>query len=158
MGEILYLLGGVLVFLLLRAVNSWWSPWGRRLPRLCWPPPPPRLPPAAPSLVLWYGRSICLQVLTQTPSQLFWFAGGLSIPSFRDPWTEGQVSFLKASHAFGLPRWLSDQESACQCRRGERRQFDPWIGKNPWSRKWQATLLFPPRESHGQRSLASCSP
>ena len=28
----------------------------------------------------------------------------------------------------GLPRWLSGQESACQCRRHE---FDPWIGKIP---------------------------
>ena len=31
---------------------------------------------------------------------------------------------------FGLPRWPSGKESACQCKRHE---FDPWIGKIPWS-------------------------
>ena len=34
----------------------------------------------------------------------------------------------------GLPWWLSGKESACQCRRCE---FDPWVGKNPWRKKWQ---------------------
>ena len=29
--------------------------------------------------------------------------------------------------------------------------FDPWVGKIPWRRAWQPTLL--PGESHGQRSL-----
>ena len=28
----------------------------------------------------------------------------------------------------------------------------------PWRRAWQPTLVFLPGESHGQRSLASCSP
>ena len=62
---------------------------------------------AHPSLVLWYGQSICLQVLTQTLSKLFWLAGGLRDPPFRDLWTERQVSFPTANHVFGLPRWLS---------------------------------------------------
>ena len=35
-----------------------------------------------------------------------------------------------------LPRWLSDKESACQCRRDG---FDPWEGKIPWKRKQQPT-------------------
>ena len=30
--------------------------------------------------------------------------------------------------------------------------FD-WVGKIPWRRKWQPTLVFLPRESHGQRGL-----
>jgi len=30
-----------------------------------------------------------------------------------------------------LPKWLSGKESACQCRRGQRCSFDPWIGKIP---------------------------
>ena len=42
-----------------------------------------------------------------------------------------------------------------QCRRPG---FDPWVGKIPWSRKWQPTPVFLPGESHGQRSLASYSP
>ena len=37
-------------------------------------------------------------------------------------------------------------------------QFDPWVGKIPWRRKWQPTLVFLPGESHGQRSLVGYSP
>ena len=43
--------------------------------------------------------------------------------------------------------WLSDKESACQCRRG---RFDPWIRKIPWIRKWQPTPVFLSGKSHGQ--------
>ena len=32
------------------------------------------------------------------------------------------------------------------------------VGKIPWSRKWQPTPVFLPGRSHGQRSLAGCSP
>ena len=31
------------------------------------------------------------------------------------------------------PRWLSGKESSCQCRRC---QFDLWVGKISWRRKW----------------------
>ena len=57
--------------------------------------------------------------------------------------------------AHGLPSWLSGNESACQCRR---RRFHPWVGKIPWRRKWQPTLVFLPGKSHGQRNLADNSP
>ena len=33
----------------------------------------------------------------------------------------------------GLLQWLSDKESACQCRK---HGFSPWVRKIPWSRKW----------------------
>ena len=36
--------------------------------------------------------------------------------------------------------------------------FNPWVGKIPWRRAWQPTLVFLPGESHGQKSLAGCSP
>ena len=36
--------------------------------------------------------------------------------------------------------------------------FDPWVGKIPWRRAWQATSVFLPGKSHGQRSLAGYSP
>ena len=36
--------------------------------------------------------------------------------------------------------------------------FDLWVGKIPWSRKWQPTPVFSPGESHGQRSLEGYSP
>jgi len=51
---------------------------------------------------------------------------------------------------WGLPWWLRGKESACLCRRC---QFDPWVGKIPWRKKWQPTPVFLPGESHGQRSL-----
>ena len=54
-----------------------------------------------------------------------------------------------------LPRWYSDKEFACQCRRCI---FDPWVGKIPWRRAWQPTPVLLPGESHRQRSLAGYSP
>ena len=44
---------------------------------------------------------------------------------------------------FHLPRWLSgSNESACQSRRCRRGGFDSWVGKIPWSRKWQPAPVF----------------
>ena len=45
------------------------------------------------------------------------------------------------------------KESACQCRRQE---FNPWIGKIPWRRKWHPTPVFLPGEFR-QRNLAGYS-
>ena len=39
-----------------------------------------------------------------------------------------------------------------------RHGFDSWVGKIPWSRKWQPTPLFLPGVFHGQRSLSAYSP
>ena len=36
--------------------------------------------------------------------------------------------------------------------------FDPWVVKKPWRRAWQATAVFLPGESHGQRRLVGYSP
>ena len=55
----------------------------------------------------------------------------------------------------GLPLWLNDKESTCQCRR---HGFDPWIRKVCWRRKWQPTPVFLPGKSHRQKSLAGYSP
>ena len=63
---------------------------------------------------------------------------------------------IVVSISWRFPRWLSGKESACQCRRWE---FDPWVGKISWRRKWQQpTPAFLPGKSHGQRSLLGCSP
>ena len=35
---------------------------------------------------------------------------------------------------------------------------DPWVGKIPWSRKWQPAPVFLPGEFRGKRSLAGYSP
>ena len=44
--------------------------------------------------------------------------------------------FATSVLSLGLPRWLSGKEPTCQCKRCRRQEFDPWIGKIPWSRKW----------------------
>ena len=40
----------------------------------------------------------------------------------------------------------------------EMQEFDPWVGKIPWRRKWQPTPVFLPEKSHGWRSLVGYSP
>ena len=55
----------------------------------------------------------------------------------------------------GPPWWLRWQRIHLQCRR---HGFNPWVGKIPWRREWQPTLVFWPGEFHGQRSLAGYSP
>ena len=46
----------------------------------------------------------------------------------------------------------------CQCRRCKRHGFDPWVGKMPWSRKWQPTPVFLPGKSHGQTDILTSKP
>ena len=62
------------------------------------------------------------------------------------------------SELIGLPRWYSVKESVCQCRRHKRNGFDPWVGKSPWSRKWQPAPVFLPEKFHEQRGLVGYSP
>ena len=57
-----------------------------------------------------------------------------------------------------FPGSASDEESACQCRRRKGRGFDPWVGKIPWSRKWQPIHIFLPEKFYGQRSLVHYHP
>ena len=54
----------------------------------------------------------------------------------------------------GFPGGASGKKPTCQCRRCNRRGFDPWVGKIPWRRVWQPTPVFLPGESPGQRSLS----
>ena len=69
-------------------------------------------------------------------------------------WSEYLSEFTKE----GLPRYLKCKESSCQCRRCNRRRFNSWVRKIPWSRKWQPTPVFLPGKAHGQRSLKVYSP
>ena len=41
--------------------------------------------------------------------------------------------------------------------RHKRCGFDPWVGKIPWRRTQQPTLVFLPGESHEQKSLTGCT-
>ena len=49
----------------------------------------------------------------------------------------------------GLPWWLTQWIICLQCRRPG---FDPWVGKIPWKREWQPSIVL--GDFHGQRSLA----
>ena len=53
----------------------------------------------------------------------------------------------------GFPGGASAKETAHQCRRCKRHEFNPWVGKIPWRRARQPTPVFLPGESHAQRSL-----
>ena len=57
------------------------------------------------------------------------------------------LGLLQLRTLLGLPWWPR-----------WRLRLDPWVGKIPWKRAWQPTLVFLPGEFHGQRSLAGYSP
>jgi len=50
----------------------------------------------------------------------------------------------------GFPSDANGKESACQCRRHKRPEFNIWVGKIPWRRAWQPTPVFLPGETHRQ--------
>ena len=64
---------------------------------------------------------------------------------------------LGSCSRYGLPKWHSGEESACQSRRHKRCGFDPWVEKIHWRWEWKPTPIFLPGEFHGQRSLADYS-
>ena len=84
---------------------------------------------------------------------------GVCILIFRDSYTaaieqeDGQTACLlpeakllgewKSNRKRFLGMWHRGKEAACQCWKHERRGFDPWVGKIPWSREWQPTVVFP---------------
>ena len=61
---------------------------------------------------------------------------------------QGNPKFLKVTYI----------NSKCTKRQCRRCQFDPWVRKIPWRRKWQPPPVFLPGKPHGQRSLAGYSP
>ena len=87
-----------------------------------------------------------------------------SAEKFRDPcgrqWPSDFVFcfFFSIALARGFPGGTSGKEPTCWCKRCRRHRFNPGVGKIPWRRKWQPTLVFLPGEAHGQRSLAGYSP
>ena len=59
-------------------------------------------------------------------------------------WEGHYIMTLRSVHQEdrGLPRWRSGKESAYQCRRHRRLEFDPWVGKISWRRKRQPSPVF----------------
>ena len=110
----------------------------------------------------WWERNLGFSKRTEQPNLLstklqscLW----TSRDTARSP--AGQLMFQSYSvlqKYLGLPRWLSGEESACQCRRHRRCRFYPWVRKIPWRRAWQPTPVFLPGKSHRQRSLSGYSP
>ena len=50
--------------------------------------------------------------------------------------------FQSQENLIKLPRWLSGKEFACQCRSRRKHSFYPWVGKIPWKRKRQPSVVF----------------
>ena len=65
------------------------------------------------------------------------------------------ILLIFAILSYGPSSWVSGKEPICQFRR---QGFDPWVGKIPWSRKWQPIPVLLPGKSHGRRSLVGYSP
>ena len=63
--------------------------------------------------------------------------------------------FVKLPSNNGLPLWLRWLSVCLQHRRPD---FNPWVGKIPWRRKWHPTPVLLPGKYHGQRSLVGYSP
>ena len=82
--------------------------------------------------------------------------GRVSVP-FWD-WTTFHCIYTPHPWGFLCGLCVSGKEFPCQCRRCRRWRLDPWIGKIPWSSKWQATPVFLLRKFHGKRSRLGCSP
>ena len=53
---------------------------------------------------------------------------------------------------------VKKKKITCPRRKHKRLRFDPWVGKIPWSRKWQPAPVFLPGEFCGQESLVGYSP
>jgi len=73
-----------------------------------------------------------------------------SCPTLSDPMDCGLPG--SSIHGIFQARVL---EFTCQLKRHE---FDPWVRKIPWRRRWYPTPVFLLGESHAQRSLSGNSP
>ena len=90
-----------------------------------------------------------------------------STNAWKIPWTEepGRLQSMGSRRVrhnwatslllFIFMHWLRWLSVCLQCGRPG---FSPSVGKIPWRRKWQSTLVLLPGKSHGQRSLVGYSP
>ena len=69
-----------------------------------------------------------------------------SAPTLSLTWSSHGTQFMgfNLHTAKGIPKWLSGEEPACQCRR---RKCDPWVRKSSWRKSWLPTLAYLPGES-----------
>ena len=104
---------------------------------------------------VWKGMCVCLCVCLCMEGGAKSFA---AIDFVKLPTAYPTSGLLILHDGSGLPRWLSDKESACQGKRRRRPGFSPWVWKIPWRRKWQPTPVFWPGKSHGQGAWQGYNP
>ena len=66
------------------------------------------------------------------------------IPSSDCKFSEGK--YFVYFNPLGFSNGASGKEPACQCRRCNRRRFNPWVRKIPWRWAWQPIPVFLPAE------------
>ena len=112
-------------------------------------PPDPEIEPASPAAMALKVDSVELSHQGSHHPCHIYICTQIFMLQTGENWGMGGV-VLKSQfiNPLMLPRWLSGKEPTCQFRRHE---FDPWVRKIPWSRKWQSTPVFLPGKSHGQR-------
>ena len=77
-------------------------------------------------------------------------AVAVSLPSLPWPWQgplrRTTVIGFRAhpNPIWGVPSGACVKKPICQCRRHKRPGFDPWVGRIPWRRAWQPTLVLLP--------------
>ena len=104
---------------------------------------------------------VCGYIVYLFPSEFSWkLLVNRSYIIFSTRIHEGRMlSVLFATILLSGPlRGCRVKESACQCRRQRRCEFDPWIMKIRWRRKRQLTPVFLLRKFRGQESLGCYSP
>ena len=67
------------------------------------------------------------------------------LPWWEETWCQNVVYFRRI-----FPGGSGGKSICLQCRRPE---FNPWVRKDPWRRKWQPAPVCLPGKSHGRRSL-----
>ena len=70
---------------------------------------------------------------------MFYILPEVSSQAYKD--SQHWVLYSLVEAASGLPWWLRWQSICLQCRRPG---FNPWVGKNPWRRKWPPTPVLLP--------------
>jgi len=119
---------------------------------LCFPlesQPPPPLTPGNHSSVL-YPYSLVMFRMSYKWNHILWKLSDF-FHSAKCLWDSSELCQQFISFYY----WVVVKNPPARC---EQRGFDPWVGKIPWRRKWQATPVFLPGKSHGRRNLASYSP
>ena len=103
---------------------------------------------------IWWKLMPCIKM----GKPLYIFKNSLTMTNkSKYSWYISSRVLLKGVWWLGFPGGSMIKESAWQCRTCRRCRLDPWVGKIPWRRQWQSTLIFLPGEFHEQRSLAGYS-